>query len=57
MRGSSAFISASRELSLMPSASAPPNWSASTSRSMWIATRFGPAAPIASAAAVFFSGR
>ena len=56
-RGSIAFISASLWLSFMPSISASENWSAPTSRSMWMTTRFDPAAPIASTAAVFFSGR
>ena len=57
MRGSSAFISASLWLSFMPSFSAPPKSAAFTSRSIWIATRFGPGAAIASAAEAFFSGR
>ena len=57
MRGSSAFASASEWLARMPSASASVKASAPTSRSMWIATRFGPGCWRTSAALELFCGR
>ena len=56
MRGSSAFASASEWLARMPSASASLNASALTSRSMWMATRFGPGCSRSAAAFELFCG-